>query len=312
MTADLSSIAINKMQKIGFITSSEDSHLTTDDLRVKEPLRKLGFELFPVSWDEFPISQGALQLPDNCAALVFRSCWNYHVKYLEFLSWLQILSAARIPVFNSIEISRWNLHKKYLLELEQKNIPVPRTFCLRGEDANFRDFFSQFLAKLPGAELVLKPAISMNGEDTFLLPKTDEKSLVESIQILQSKRGDVLVQEFLPEIQSVGELSFIFIDGQFSHALRKQAKAGEFRIHVEHGGRREAFQPSPFQIAQAEAIYKSIQEDLLFARVDVVERGDQLILLELEVIDPMLYFGIAPGAETRFAEAIAARIRENT
>ncbi len=290
------------MKKIGFITSLEDPNLTSDDRLVAEPLRELGYELIPILWDQNS------PVPEDCVAMVFRSCWNYHFKFREFKTWLATLASSPMPLFNGLQVSTWNLHKKYLLELEQKQARIPKTLFLRSEDSEFLPSLSGFLKTLPDQQVVLKPAVSLNGHDTFLLPKGNEKDLAHSIQILQSKGGDVLVQEFLPEIQTSGEISLIFIDGQFSHAVRKTAKEGEFRVHVEYGGRREPFQPTREFIAQGQELLQHLSRDLLFTRVDAVDRDGELILMELEIIDPMLYFASAPGSAERFAKALAQRL----
>ena len=119
-------------------------------------------------------------------------------------------------------------------------------------------------------------------------------------------RGEVIAQEFIPEVQTQGEVSLVFLQGQFSHAICKTPRAGEFRVHVEYGGQRQPYEPSEDILRQAREIVSKIDEPLLFARVDAVEREGVLILIELELIDPMLFLGYHASAAARFAACVEA------
>ena len=281
------------MKKIGFITSSEDPDLTVDDLLTKPFLLQNGYQLEPVIWDKNP------QNLNDYSALVFRSCWNYHVKFSEFQNWLETLKSLTVPIFNSLEISKWNLHKKYLLELQNKGVSVSYTQLIAQADLNpqFDPFFKN------QKQIVIKPAVSLNGHETFLVETAQISECKGYIAKIQ-KSADVLVQEYLPEIKETGEYSFIFFNGQFSHAVQKLAKNGEFRIHIEHGGRRVAYHPSIDEINQVEAIVAMIPENFLSVRVDGVFRAGRLILIELEIIDPSLFLENDPQAARRFTDAL--------
>lgn len=271
------------MRRVGFVTSREDPDLTADDRLAIAPLAARGREVVPVRWDAFDAA--------GLHAVVLRSCWDYHRAPDAFRAWLESLAALSIPVCNPPAIAAWNLHKGYLLEL---GVAIPRTTIVRrGEPLR---------EPLDAAELVVKPAISLNGHDTVRTTAAEVASVVARL----ARHGDVLVQEYVPEIERTGELSLVFVGGGFSHAIRKRPAAGEFRVQAEHGGRRERTQASGAHIAWAERLLSGVTADLLFARVDVVERGDELVLMELELIDPMLFLGYADGAPERFADAVAA------
>lgn len=285
------------MKKIGFITSSADPNLTDDDLLTKPYLLEKGFVLEPVVWDQKPSNL------ETYTALVFRSCWNYHVKFPEFLSWLESLKSVQVPFFNSLEISKWNLHKKYLIDFQNKDVSTSFTQLIPQSEKNpqLDAFFKT------QKQIVIKPAVSLNGHETFLTDLADEAKWRQHIATIQ-KSADVLVQEYLPEIKETGEYSFIFFNGQFSHAVQKLAKTGEFRIHIEHGGRRVAYQPTDDEIKQAQAIVEMIPENLLSVRVDGVLRAGRLILIELEIIDPSLFLENDSLSAQRFTEALLKNI----
>lgn len=285
------------MKTIAFVTSSSDPHLIQDDRLAIEPLRKLGFDVLPLVWDD-PSQDLAL-----FDAFVFRSCWNYHRKAEFFENWLKDLKKLNRPVFNSIEINIWNLNKKYLLDLARKGVVIPETTFLPAGTFN-SNLIPHYLQKIQSEKIVVKPSISLNGEDTYLLPKFEiEKIILRSLEINKSR--DLLLQQFIPEIQTDGEISLMYFNKKFSHAIRKTAKQEEFRIHQEHGGSREAFFPESDVLSFAIDVVRAIPEDLLFCRVDLVRSSGKRYLIEFEILDPMLFLGMDLQAPDRFAKAIA-------
>ncbi|HZI16438.1 MAG TPA: hypothetical protein VE153_39095, partial [Myxococcus sp.] len=234
--------------------------------------------------------------------LVLRSCWDYHQVAPEvFLDWVQSQERAGLRVWNPFEVVQWNLHKRYLLDAAAHGARIPRTACIeRGATRPLRDVLGAYGI---GPGMVLKPAVSLDGHDTYRF--TTLHSEAEEVYASLLRRGDVLVQEFIPEIQTEGELSLVFMGGAFSHAIRKRPARGGFRVQVEHGGTREPFQPTPEQVRHAEHLLALARSPLLYGRVDVVPVRGELVLMELELIDPMLFLGYAPGAPERFAEAVA-------
>ena len=116
--------------------------------------------------------------------------------------------------------------------------------------------------------------------------------------------ADTLVQEYLPEIESGGEWSFVHLGGEFSHAVRKRPIRGDFRVQEQFGGRAEAELPAPDLVRQAGRAIAAIDSPWLYARVDAVERAGLLMLMELELVEPSLFLSSAPDAARRFADAI--------
>ena len=201
--------------------------------------------------------------------VVIRSCWDYHLRVEEFSAWIDLLLQEHVPMLNPRDVVRWNMHKSYLLDLAAMGVRIPRTRIER--------------------DVIVKPAVSASAHQTHLL------------------RGDVIVQEFVHEIVDDGEWSLVFFDRKFSHAAKKTPKSGDFRVQEEHGGSSTPMIASPAMIAEAERIIACVEGELLYARVDVVDRPAGVTLMELELIEPWLFLMTEPGATQRFAEAIAAR-----
>jgi len=155
--------------------------------------------------------------------IVVRSCWDYHLRVTKFIGWLQGVAQAT-PVLNPIDTVLWNHNKFYLQEVEALGIEiVPTIFVshvkeLNAEQATLRSW----------RNIVVKPAISASAHNTRLMDGAPWSADQEAIRIM---KGPFLVQPFIPEIQEHGEISFVYIDGRFSHAALKRPAAGDFRVH---------------------------------------------------------------------------------
>lgn len=172
-------------------------------------------------------------------------------------------------MYNSINSIRWNLNKKHIIELENK-IAVPKTHFFKAQQMFSQQILKMLLRNWPSDFAVVKPAVSLNGNDTYLLEVNDLKK-IETTVLSILKTRDVLIQEYIPEIKTNGEVSLVYFNKKFSHAIRKRAAKGEFRIHAEHGGTRESIDPSQDALVYGDEVLRQISADLLYARVDFVE-----------------------------------------
>ena len=326
-------------KKIGFVTYSGEATLTHDDRAVMLRLAELGYDLAPVVWDAPHLGSEWKELD----GLVLRSCWNYHHKTKEFTAWIDQLEQYEaehgLKVANPIAANRWNLNKLYLHTIGSLGgkVPLTRHFVgRRNVDApSAYSFDSDSILAAVGAiashsglrEVVLKPAVSMSGHDTVRVSTDEHAAILQHAQrILVEEGRDLLVQEFLPEIHTTGECSYIFFNGTFSHAIRKlpkqsgstttpppqhhqqqqQQQLSEFRCQAEYGGSSVEFLPTKHFMRKARDYLDFIPESdrILCCRVDAIERGNELILMELEVIDPSLYLASSAGAPQRWAQAM--------
>jgi glutathione synthase/RimK-type ligase-like ATP-grasp enzyme len=308
------------MKRVGFITYAGEAHLTADDQLAVAALARRGVEVVPQIWDQS--SAEALRTLD---AIVFRSCWDYHLKHEKFAAWIAGLRALGMPVFNAPDVLLWNLDKRHLVELQRRGVELPRTALVEAaappaelfrpdHRAPLAEQSARWAEKLRefSDEIVIKPTISLNGFDTFRLKRTDTERAQAVVREILAQRRDVLIQDFVPEIASQGETSLLFFGGEFSHASRKLPRTGEFRVQAEHGGRRVHIDAPQALIDRAREILVTAGlpvEELLYARVDGVELpGGRFVLMEIEVLDPSLYLEDNPLAADRFAAALVARI----
>jgi glutathione synthase/RimK-type ligase-like ATP-grasp enzyme len=237
--------------------------------------------------------------------VVLRSCWDYHLRGAEFTEWLR-RTASEVPVLNDIETVLWNRNKFYLRELQCQGIEIAPTIFATGSEAVGTMDRAQIES---WRRIVVKPAVSASAHKTWLM---DGAALPPNAELEQQMGGPFLIQQFIPEIQTDGEISFVYVNGRFSHAVLKRPRAGDFRVQQEHGGSTEAFLPSVAQVDQANQIASAVLQvrDSLYCRIDAVKRDGKLIVMELELIEPELFLGLADGAAKRFAAAIVARMRQ--
>lgn len=245
--------------------------------------------------------------------LVLRSCWDYHLRSAEFTEWLQ--RTARVtPVLNAMETALWNHNKFYLRELQRQGIAIAPTVFVCGDkvrDAAFGkepmrpDEWQQISS---WQQVVVKPAVSATAHNTWRCERAALPAEAELIRKMQG--GPFLVQQFLPEIQTQGEFSFIYLDGRYSHAVLKRPAQGDFRVQKDFGGTAEPASPPRSLLDQADEIATTVPQvhDSLYCRIDAVNRDGRLLLMELELIEPELFLGLAHGAAERFARAIIGRL----
>jgi glutathione synthase/RimK-type ligase-like ATP-grasp enzyme len=221
--------------------------------------------------------------------------WGYHLAGADWEHAVERWSGAGLSVWNSPSVLRWNADKAYLSRLSEAGAPiVPTRFAERLSPAHMAEAAQAF-----GTDrLIAKPRISAGAWRTI------RWSPGQSLD--QGPTGAAMIQPYLPAIEHEGEVSLIYFQGTFSHAIRKVPQPGDFRVQPEYQGIITAHQPQADERAAAEAALAAVQEPLLYARVDLVrDLAGQPVLMELELVEPDLYLRYDPAAPARFAEAVA-------
>jgi hypothetical protein len=275
---------------VGFVTSAQHRGLTDDDRSASLALARHGWDVLPVVWTE--------HVAEGLDALVLRSTWDYHLRLAEFLGWLDSVETRGTALWNQASTVRWNVDKKYLLEVEARGIPiVPTRHLARGSAFDF----SELLRDAGWREAVVKPSISGGAFETWRGGAREEDAARFARQI---EAMDCLVQPFVPELVTDGEWSLLYFRGRYSHAVLKRPEPGDFRVQEEFGGVFSAADPPREVIAAATRALEASDHETLYARVDGVVRHDRFELMELELVEPSLFLEASPGAADRFAAAI--------
>jgi hypothetical protein len=261
-----------------------------DEAPLRAALSAAGVPSRVLAWDD----PGAQPGFASAGACVLRSTWNYVPNYARFLPWID-RCASLTALWNPAPIVRWNSHKKYLLELEAKGIPiVPTRYVPAGAPPELDELVGDW------AEVVIKPAVSAGSLDTIRVARGDLAPGQAHLARLCAK--DMLVQRYEPAVEGYGERSLIWIDGAFTHAVRKNPRFADDREYVS---------PAAMPIAEderalGERVLAVVPRPLLYARVDVIrDPAGTPRLMELELIEPSLFFAQHPPAAARMAAAVA-------
>ena len=238
---------------------------------------------------------------DGLDAVLLGTAWDYQDHPGEFLSRLDELAAHGIAVFNPPNVVRWNADKRYLTELETRGAAIVPT--LWSDDADRSNVISA-MDHFAADRVVVKRQVGAGGlgQHSFSRDALPGEGWALG--------HNAMIQPFLPAILEEGEHTFVFIDGEFSHGVRKRAGKDDYRIQSLYGGYEEPFAPSPEDLRSAEAILASLPfASPLYARVDMVRlAGGELAVMECELIEPYLYPEQGPLLGKLLAQALTKRL----
>jgi glutathione synthase/RimK-type ligase-like ATP-grasp enzyme len=281
--------------RIAIASCADYADLKVDDELLRDELAARGVEAAPVVWDREGNELGSF---DAC---IVRSTWDYHEKHEQFLAWARQVEAA-MPLWNDAETIAWNSDKTYLRQLAERGVPIVPTVWL---EYGSQPSLDEVLAEQGWKEAVVKPVVDLGARNlSRVRPGEGQEALARVLA-----RHDAMVQPFLPSIEAQGELSLIYIDGTFSHAVRKRPAPGDFRVQSIWGGKVEPAEPTPEHAEIADRALSQVNPTPLYARVDLVEDlSGHPRLIELELIEPNLYLTQHPPAAGVLADGIAKRL----
>jgi glutathione synthase/RimK-type ligase-like ATP-grasp enzyme len=261
--------------------------LSQSDSVFARALRDEGIEARPEIWSRRDVSWR------SAGAVILRSCWDYHRRPSEFVRWLEELERQEVVVWNSVPWVKATMSKTYLLDLARSGWPVvPTTLVRSGALVDPR--------QLDGSPslVVAKPLIGASAYRNSLVRADAPRRFDE----------DMLVQPFLEEIRR-GEWSVVIIDGRISHAVLKTPAAGDYRVQRDHGGQAVVGSPPAAVTALADEIRRRyLTADILYARIDIVMAPVGPLLMEVELIEPELFFELAPAGARAMAGAARSRL----
>jgi len=276
-------------------TALDEPDITPSDRLFADALERRGCRAVGAPWN------GPRAAFAGADAVVLRSTWGYYRTLKAFRDWTESMAAAT-QLFNPIALVRWNLRKDYVGKLATAGIRVPQSHLVACEAAAIE----RVLAEAGWDRAVVKPASGASGYSVELVRRATLAQQVAGLSD-EARAAGVVVQEFLPEIAE-GELSMVYFDGVFSHAIRKRPPPGEFRSNSRYGPTRNAEIPPAAVQGEGAACLRALPERPLYARVDGVVRDGQLIVIEVEVLEPALFMEFDPSSAERFADATLRRL----
>ena len=294
-------MAASTLRHCAFLTLEDRADFYIYDHLLFGPLEQRGWKTVEIPWSRPDVDWSAFD------AVVIRSTWDYQNHLPEFMRTLERIEAVT-RLLNPVAICRWNSHKRYLADLADEGVTiVPTRYCTSPDATALTEAFDEFAAE----RIVLKPAIGANADGAFVLERASESAWTDAFT--EHHGVDVLVQPYLESIVEEGEYSLFYFGGQYSHAICKQPAVGDFRVQEEHGAQIHLIEaPSELRKVGATCL-GAIPQTLLYSRIDLVRLATgELAVMEVELIEPSLYFDQDPDAAERFAQIFDEMMNENT
>ncbi len=287
--------------RIALVTATEARALDQDLPPLTDALRAEGAEVALVDWDD-PTADWSL-----FAAAVIRCPWDYTRRREAFLAAMgQVATQTRL--FNPPAVLRANTDKRYLQGLADAGVAVVPTLFLTAADDLTR--LVAWLNEQHAQDCVVKPSVGAGSQDARRFAANCRAEAVAHAAGLAASGRTAMVQPYLDRVDAQGETALIFMGGAFSHAIRKGPllRRGEVAGPALFAAETiAARQPGVDELALAEQALAAVGQPLLYARVDVLRDGDGAPrLLELELIEPSLFFAHGAGSAQRLAGLIVA------
>lgn len=289
--------------RVALATCSQLPDLDKDDVPLIAALASRGITAEPAVWDDPAVDWQAYDL------VLVRSTWDYSPRHDEFLAWARSLP----KVANSADVIEWNTDKRYLRELEAAGIPVIPTIWL--DPARHLSKRAVHTRMPAFGDFVVKPVVSAGAQNTGryqpVSAESRGKAIAHATRLLDDGRW-VMIQPYVTSVDTTGETCLIFVDGEHTHAIRKNAlltgpaeDTGELYAEEENS----AYEATPEQIEVAEralAVARTATgADLTYARVDLVTGDDGVpMVIELELTEPSLWMKYGTGVEDKLADAV--------
>jgi len=287
------------MKKCVFLSMDDLNNFECYDHLLVEPLAKAGWQTEEISWRRTDVQWSDYDV------VIIRSPWDYQDDPDAFLNTLENISE-QTHLENNLDIVKWNINKTYLIDLDFAGINIVPT--LWGENLTKGNLLPAY-KRLNVNEIIIKPVIGANADFTYRLNK--DAVVAREAELIKSFRNkSYMIQPFMSHIISEGEYSLFYFDGNYSHCILKKPKDQDFRVQEEHGGVLMSVKPQPALAEMAQKAIDAIGHKLLYARVDFVRtRQNDFALMELELIEPSLYFNMDDESPKRFVRAFASRMK---
>jgi glutathione synthase/RimK-type ligase-like ATP-grasp enzyme len=204
-------------------------------------------------------------------------------------------------LINPYEVIKWNIDKHYLRDLQDAGINIPPSLFIEKEDIRT---LKELHDDIQWDHTVLKPVIAGGAWHTYRLQRHQLSVFEEIYRELISKESMIL-QVFQEKVMTFGEISLMLFNGRYSHAIKKRAKTGDFRVQDNFGDSVHHYIASPFEMAFAEKVISVIDPIPIYARVDVIQDNEgKLAVSELELIEPELWLRFHPPAAEVMAQSL--------
>jgi len=285
------------MRHLAILTMDSLEDFFAYDTMLDEPFKAKGWQTHHVSWRDEQVDWHQFEV------VIVRSTWDYQQHCEAFVARLRQIEASSASLENPLNVMLWNIDKVYLKDLAQQQVPVVPTLW---QDSYTSNALNQAFAHFDCDTLIAKPTISANADDTFRIERS-QKEHFESVLAECFADREYMLQPFLPAVLEPGEVSLFYFANNYSHAILKTPKANDFRVQEEHGGQLTSISPSEDMFAVAERTLNALPDDTLYARIDLIDTDQGLCVMEVELIEPSLYFNMDSQSAQRFVDAFCQK-----
>jgi glutathione synthase/RimK-type ligase-like ATP-grasp enzyme len=276
---------------------------------VRAALDRDGVDAVPVVWSDPSADWSSFDL------IVANGAWDNIHHPDAFLAWVAARERDGTPTVNSPATLRWNLDKRYLRELEAAGVPIVPTTWVEPDGNGLGGRAGQSAVALPAGEIVVKPSISGGGHRTARYRPDEHDDARAHVHDLVAAGRTAMIQPYQASVDELGELGLVFLDGEYSHAIHKDPMirrgAGPLDSLIDNQvvGAATA-SDGQIELGQlAVAAAERVLGPTTYARVDMVEGADgEQALLELELLDPVLFFAVVPERTAAFADVVRRRL----
>jgi hypothetical protein len=292
--------ASDEARLCAYLTMDSLSDFVSDAAMSVPAMNALGWSVRFVPWREPAVDWNAFDLVYICTP------WDYQNDPDAYLEVLADIEASTALLINPLDTVRWNLDKTYLRELESHGVNiVPSRWHECWHDDALEEAFRAFNT----GRIVIKPQVGANADHTYVISAASAAEQSADMAAVFASRP-FYVQPFVDAVQTEGEYSLFYFGGEYSHAILKTPRAGDFRSQEEHGADiKPAAADAPLRQA-TDKVLRVIEHEPVYARADFVRsRAGDYLLMELELNEPSLYFRVDPESAVRFAAALDAAYR---
>ncbi|NCG20964.1 MAG: hypothetical protein GWP91_18295 [Rhodobacterales bacterium] len=260
-----------------------------------------------ITWSQPPWNDPNVDWSSFDIALI-RTTWDYAADREAFVAWAERIQRQTRLVHNA-EIILWNTDKHYLADLEANGVAIAPTVWL--EQGNTLSI-GAIMADRGWQRGFLKPIFGQSARETLRFDATEDgiQQAQAHVDRLCAHEG-LMLQPYLPAVETEGEFSAIFYDGKLAQIVQKIPVTGDYRVMDDFGA---TDQPATLDDAGLNACQRALEGvpahfDLLYARVDLLKDLDEnWVLTELELVEPSLFFRHAPHTAEQLVEALLKRV----
>ncbi|MBT0586829.1 ATP-grasp domain-containing protein [Alteromonas oceanisediminis] len=285
------------MKNVAILSMDSLDDFFSYDTLLDAPLRAANWRTAIESWRDPMVNWNAYDV------VLVRSPWDYQQDVDAFVQCLARIDSSSATLENPLALMKWNIDKRYLRDLNAQGVPIVPT---RWEEKLEKGMLHAAMSAFASDELIVKPVVSANADFTYRLSNADISSEEPQLMAVFAQRA-LMLQPFLPSILSPGEYSLFYFDHDYSHAILKTPKHNDFRVQEEHGGSLSSVTPTPAMLEVAEKTLAALPARALYARIDLIETAQGLAVMEVELIEPSLYFNMDDHSAQRFADAFVSK-----